>query len=231
MPVYDLLNCGPRNRFTVWTDAGPLIVHNCGFQVGAKKFKAFARKYNLHLSDQEAEDGVQGWRSITPEIAAPRTGGWARCQQALQYIEARQEFQIDPWGLTHTCRAGIALPDGRLLRYPDLRRQVNEDTGFEEWLYGRGRHTRYIYGGSMDENIVQALARIVLMDNVREFHRRTGLHTKLRVYDEAVYLFEKSVAEELLEELLSIMRTPPKWWPELVVWSEGDLADCYGLAK
>jgi len=231
LPVYDLLNCGPRNRFTVWTDAGPLIVHNCGFQVGAKKFKAFARKYNLHLSDQEAEDGVQGWRSITPEIAAPRTGGWARCQQALQYIEARQEFQIDPWGLTHTCREGIVLPDGRLLRYPDLRRQVNEDNGFEEWLYGRGRHTRYIYGGSMDENIVQALARIVLMDNVREFHRRTGLHTKLRVYDEAVYLFEKSVAEELLEELLSIMRTPPKWWPELVVWSEGDLADCYGLAK
>ena len=231
LPVYDLLNCGPRNRFTVWTDAGPLIVHNCGFQVGAKKFKAFARKYNLHLSDQEAEGGVQGWRSITPEIAAPRTGGWARCQQALQYIEARQEFQIDPWGLTHTCRKGIVLPDGRLLRYPDLRRQVNEDNGFEEWLYGRGRHTRYIYGGSMDENIVQALARIVLMDNVREFHRRTGLHTKLRVYDEAVYLFEKSVAEELLEELLSIMRTPPKWWPELVVWSEGDLADCYGLAK
>lgn len=28
-PVYDLLNCGPRNRFTVLTDFGPVIVHNC----------------------------------------------------------------------------------------------------------------------------------------------------------------------------------------------------------
>ncbi len=28
-PVYDLLNCGPRNRFTVLTDEGPVVVHNC----------------------------------------------------------------------------------------------------------------------------------------------------------------------------------------------------------
>ena len=28
-PVYDLLNCGPRNRFVVWSNSGPLIVHNC----------------------------------------------------------------------------------------------------------------------------------------------------------------------------------------------------------
>ena len=28
-PVYDLTNCGPRNRFTIATPTGPLIVHNC----------------------------------------------------------------------------------------------------------------------------------------------------------------------------------------------------------
>lgn len=27
--MYDLLNCGPLNRFTVLTDEGPVIVHNC----------------------------------------------------------------------------------------------------------------------------------------------------------------------------------------------------------
>lgn len=30
-PVYDLLNCGPRERFVVDGWQGPLIVHNCGF--------------------------------------------------------------------------------------------------------------------------------------------------------------------------------------------------------
>jgi len=28
-PVFDLLNCGPRNRFVIMTATGPMIVHNC----------------------------------------------------------------------------------------------------------------------------------------------------------------------------------------------------------
>lgn len=31
MPTYDLACAGPRNRYTVLTDQGPLIVHNCNF--------------------------------------------------------------------------------------------------------------------------------------------------------------------------------------------------------
>lgn len=27
--VYDLINCGPRHRFTIWAGGAPLIVHNC----------------------------------------------------------------------------------------------------------------------------------------------------------------------------------------------------------
>lgn len=215
----------PKRQF------GKVLQLACGFQVGAKKFKSFARKFGIHLDDETASDGVYGWRRLTPEIADRDHGGWARCQQALEYIEAGKEWQIDPWGLTHTAKGGIVLPDGRLIRYPDLRRQVNEKTGYVEWKYGQGRHTRFLYGGSTDENIVQALARIVLMGNVMEFWRRTGWHTKLRVYDEAAYIWPEKLAEELLKELLSIMRTPPKWWPQLVVWSEGDLARSYGLAK
>lgn len=210
---------------------GKVLELACGFGVGGAKFKDFARSYDIHLTLEKATEGVWGWRNITPEIADNRVGGWARCQEALSYIEAGQEFTIDPWGLTHTCREGIVLPDGNLIRYPDLRKEVNKKTGRVEWKYGAGRHTRYIYGGKMDENIVQALARIVLMDNVREFWKRTGLHTKLRVYDEAVYLFARHAAKELLEELLAIMRTPPKWWPALVTWSEGDMSESYGLAK
>jgi DNA polymerase bacteriophage-type len=203
----------------------------CGFGVGPPKFKDFARTYKLNLTLKEAEAGVWGWRDIHPEIADRETGGWAKCQRALEYIEAGQGFEIDPWGLTYTSKEGVVLPDGRVLRYPDLRRESNAETGREEWKYGKGRHTTYIYGGKMDENIVQALARIVLMDNVIEFWRRTRLRTALRVYDEAVYVVDESEASKLLNELLAIMRTPPKWWPELVTWSEGDVAKSYGLAK
>jgi DNA polymerase len=204
----------------------------CGFQCGGAKFKDFAwSQFKMPLTIEVAEDAVRGWRAAHPEIAGRDTGGWARCQRALEYIEAGQEYVIDPWGLTRTCKEGVLLPDGRVVRYPDLRRQVNQRTGYEEWKYGSGRHTAFIYGGKMTENIVQALARIVLMDNVIEFWKRTGLRPALRVYDEAVYVVDESQAQPLLDELLAIMRTPPKWWPELVTWSEGDVAPSYGLAK
>lgn len=38
MQTYDIAYAGPRNRFTVLTDAGPLIVHNCGYQLGWASF-------------------------------------------------------------------------------------------------------------------------------------------------------------------------------------------------
>lgn len=217
---------GPQRQF------GKVLELACGFQVGPAKFKEFARNFTppIILTLDQAQEGVWGWRNLTPEIAG-QGGGWARCQEALSYIEAGQRYYIDPWGLTYTSKQGVHLPDGNIIRYPNLRRQVNEKTGRVEWKYGDGRHTKYLYGGKMDENIVQALARIVLMDNVREFWRRTGMHAKLRVYDEAVYLFTKDDAPQLLAELLSIMRTPPAWWPQLITWSEGDLAVSYGLAK
>ena len=34
MQTYDIAMAGPRNRFTILTDAGPIIVHNCGYQLG-----------------------------------------------------------------------------------------------------------------------------------------------------------------------------------------------------
>ncbi len=40
MQTYDLAYAGPRSRFTVLTDEGPIVVHNCGFQMGWASFAA-----------------------------------------------------------------------------------------------------------------------------------------------------------------------------------------------
>jgi len=38
MQTYDIAMAGPRNRYTVLTDDGPIIVHNCGYQLGWASF-------------------------------------------------------------------------------------------------------------------------------------------------------------------------------------------------
>lgn len=217
---------GPQRQF------GKVLQLACGFGIGATTFLRTAWTMGrLRLEPAEAENGVQGWRRMHPEIADWDTGGWARCHESLRYIAAGQEFQIDPWGLLHTSKIGIHGPDGRIVRYPDLRTTVNEKTGRTEWKYGQGRHTRYVYGGKVDENVIQFLGRTVLMDDQEKFWKDTGLLPALRVYDELAYVVPEKEAEALLAHLLKIMRTPPDWWPELVVWAEGDMAECYGMAK
>jgi hypothetical protein len=66
--VYDIALAGPRNRYTILTDAGPIIVHNCGYYLGWASFaqqlltgflgappvrydKAFAEKLGLRKED------------------------------------------------------------------------------------------------------------------------------------------------------------------------------------
>lgn len=53
--VFDILNAGPRHRFTVMTSRGPLIVHNCGYEGGVGAFATFAVAYRVDLEDLPAK--------------------------------------------------------------------------------------------------------------------------------------------------------------------------------
>lgn len=48
-PVYDIAHAGPRNQFTILSDSGALVVHNCGYGGGVAAFITFALTYGLDL--------------------------------------------------------------------------------------------------------------------------------------------------------------------------------------
>ena len=48
-PTFDIACSGPRNCFTVLSDRGPLLVHNCGYEGGVGAFITFATAYNIDL--------------------------------------------------------------------------------------------------------------------------------------------------------------------------------------
>lgn len=98
-----------------------------------------------------------------------------------------------------------------------------------------GPRHRFVVKGSTGpmvvHNCVQALARDVIAGNVVSFYKQTKLEPALLVHDEVVLVVPEAEADDVLVELQKHMRTPPPWWPELITWSEGDLADSYGAAK
>lgn len=52
--VYDLVNCGPRQRFVV-SPANPLIVHNCSYGAGAGKIQQSLKLEGINISFDEAK--------------------------------------------------------------------------------------------------------------------------------------------------------------------------------
>lgn len=47
--VYDIAHAGPRNQFTILSDSGALVVHNCGYGGGVAAFLTFAMTYHIDL--------------------------------------------------------------------------------------------------------------------------------------------------------------------------------------
>ena len=195
---------------------------------GDKNVLEFKQSEEHKLVRDESAEGVYGWREVNKEIKE----GWATCHQALEWIYAGDEYAIDPWGMFVTCSEGIRLPSGRMIRYPNLRQERKEDNPRQfEWVYGDGRHKTRIYGGKIDENIVQAGARDVIYGVALEVFKASGFRPGLEVYDELAYAVPESEAEDFLKLLQDEMRKPTPWFPALVKWSEGDIADSYGAAK
>jgi DNA polymerase family A len=206
-----------------------------GFGAGAFTFKRVARTMGLELTDDQAQEYVTLWRANHIEIAGSG-GGWSLCNSALSNMaNGVENYYLDPWGLVTVTPEGFLLPSKRMIRYPHLRQL--EDGKWDDgrpkhsWFYGQGRFARRIYGPKADENVVQALARDIMCDACIEIYKRTGYRCALRVYDELVYVVPDHLADGMLLTCHDVMREPMPWWPELVLWSEGDVAYEYGAAK
>lgn len=81
------------------------------------------------------------------------------------------------------------------------------------------------------ENIVQALARIIVMEQMLDISKITlrGMRAKvvMSTHDEVACVLKKSVAEAATKAMHTIMKTPPWWAPDLPLNSEGVLDTYY----
>lgn len=194
-----------------------------GYGMGSAKFiQAVRVMAKMKITAAESQLIVDAYRNAHPAV----TRLWKRCENALQYILAGQEVAVDPRGVITTCAEGLRLPNGLLIKYPDLKKG---DTYEEGWTYWNGRSREKIYGGKMVENCVQALARIVVVDqtlNINEY-----LPVAMSVHDEAVGITDEDDGKDALGFVLEEMRRPPEWGLDLPLNSDGGFHLSYGKAK
>jgi DNA polymerase len=86
-----------------------------------------------------------------------------------------------------------------------------------------------LYGGKVVENITQAVARIVVAEQMAKIGRRYPV--ALQVHDEVVCVVPEDQADACKQYMTRVMSTPPKWAPDLPVACEADIGPNYGSAK
>lgn len=220
--TYDLHNAGPRNRFTVITDDGPLVVHNCGYGMGKNKFQESAKSMaGLDITHAVASQAVDTYRGTFPEIPA----FWKALERAVTYC-LRPEGGIRQVGHVAVGRShdsttvAIRLPSGRCLFYPNTHRGSEGDIRFSTSKDVIG----YTYGGKLTENVTQAVARDVLMESMDRFET-AGLQIVGHVHDEVICEVPRgSVSLDVVD---AMMTQRPEWAMTLPLAAETSFCDRY----
>ena len=223
--TYDIAYAGPRNRYTVATDAGPIIVHNCGYGMGGLKFQAQLKTFGVTLDVEECEYIISVYRQTYPKI--PQL--WEQAGAVLEALMTQRVAPLGRKGVLQVDLIGIKLPNGMYIRYPNLRKLKNAK-GKIEVVYDtkRGRTTidNRIYGGKVVENVCQALARIVIGEQMLMVARR--LRVVMTVHDAVGALAPEDEADEARSFVEQCMRIRPKWAHGLPLNCESKMGASYG---
>jgi DNA polymerase len=119
---------------------------------------------------------------------------------------------------------GVKLPNGLFIRYPGLKFDTSGAKG--QYIYFSRKGPVSLWGGSLVENVVQALARIVVGEQMIKIKERYDV--KLTVHDAAVVIAPEAQQNEALAYVIECMSVPPDWAKGLPVACEAKFAKSYG---
>lgn len=222
--VYDLVNAGPRRRFTV----SGVLVHNCelsmGYAGGVGAFQAMARNYGVKVDDARAEQIKTTWRRANPW--APLF--WQRLEAAAvkamlhpgEWFQAgRLWYGRAPGGPLY-CR----LPSGRLLAYPEPSIDEQDKWGNPRLTAIKGSWKPKVgdpwprfdlWNGLQAENGTQAASADILAECMQRVDARLPGRIVGHTHDELlleVLIGEKEAARTVLEQE---MLRRPSWAGDL----------------
>ncbi len=185
----------PLKTYEGITDAeranGKVIILGCGFGMGWEKFIDYAATFGVTLDEATAKKYVGAFREKYSEIP----GYWKELNDAVVkavkastciYVRGVLVDGRNPQMLK------IKLPSGRCLHYlkPVLTQEttdwgkIREGVSYHAWD-AKGCQLKRLYGGLICENIVQAVARDILLNGMLEAEK-IGFLIVMTIHDEVV---------------------------------------------
>jgi DNA polymerase len=205
---------------------GKTCILGLGYGTGWRKLQHTLETQppSAKLSDLECQNLVKVYRQLNHEVIDL----WSAADRALEDIavwtEGKAPYYLGNHKVLKVTKEGIQLPNSLYLRYPELEKDVSGARS--EFVYKSRRGKVGIWGGSIVENVVQALARIVIGEQMIEINKK--YRPILTVHDAIVCIAPKTESQEALDFIMKEMSISPKWGKDLPITCEGGYADNYG---
>ena len=191
----------------------------CGYGGSVGALKAFGA-VAMGIKESELKPMIDKWRDSNPNIV----NLWWKIDRVAKYV-IKNRAMYECYGLTFSYEKGIMfikLPSGRRLAYCKPRIGVNA-FGSECITYegiGTGKKWERIesYGPKLVENIVQAIARDILVESMQRLHKN-GYKITMHIHDEVVLEVQDDVST--VEEVCRIMAITPNWAKDLPLNADG----------
>lgn len=216
---------------------GKVVQLALGYGQGAAGFQRYALlNAGISMDMDEAKRTVNKWRKANNFV----TAFWKLCDQALQVMadggqmyfggqDGRMFFADGRRVLLGKRCAGIRMPNGLWLNYPNLRVEMENDRPqfvFDKMGYSGKPLKTKAYGGLVCENIVQYLAFAIMKQQALWIAKYYPI--KMNTHDEWCIVVPREQAEVAAEYMARCMRTAPDYVAGLPLDTEGGWSQSYG---
>lgn len=216
-----ITKANPVERFV-----GKTCVLGLGYGTGWRKLQHTLKTQppGAVIDDEECQAIVNLYREVNSDII----NLWKESDKALEEIcnwdEKSDPYYLGEHKVLQVTGEGIYLPNGLLIRYPKLRFDTEGEKSQYKYKSRKGEIS--IWGGAVVENVVQALARIVVGEQMLAINER--YRVVLTVHDAAVIVVPEAVKDEAMSFIIEKMSTPPSWATTLPVACEAKYGHSYG---
>ena len=205
---------------------GKTVILGAGYGMGAKKFHLMLRLQGVNISESEAERIITIYRSTYPRIA----NLWTQGNEALNAMLTGSKTNFGRSGVVTVVKDGFTLPSNLSLLYNNLSvRTEGLPNGGSRNVYtydSRREKGIYIYGGKVVENVVQALARCIIGEQmllIAKQHR-----VVLTVHDAIMCVVPDEKVEVAQAYIKWCMTRVPEWGEGLPINCEVGVGKTYG---
>ena len=211
---------------------GKTCILGLGYGMGAERLVDTLRTTSINMGGDIVRLPIKEARRIV-ELYRNRNYMlrlfWGKCEDTLSNIMYGSQTGELCAGVKYDAE-GFILPNELRINYEGLKKS---DTNEFVYIFNKSKDGSIVwsklYGGKVTENVIQALARIVITEKSNVIGQKYPL--LFQVHDEIVVRVHRDKEDEAKEYIKNLMSTPPEWAKGLPVACEVKSGSTYGDMK